>query len=153
MTGAAQPRSVDRGRRRFVFRFDPIHGSRHQAARVQKMLRTEAALRPAAAIIEFDPQEIADFPENTVFYFAGQFSVGIGDVEGRAQRDRTVYLQTRARKGNVFQICNSAAAASIRVFPLNVNQIRAQHPGLNSAIQHNLLLLSDSQWRSISFPA
>jgi hypothetical protein len=74
-------------------------------------------------------------------------------VQGGTQWDRPVYLETRARKRNVFQICNAAAAASIRVFPLNVDQVRAQHSGLNSAIQHSLLLLSDSLGRSISFPA
>src|SRR6185312_6189223 len=48
-------RSVDRGRRSVVFRFDSIHATRYEAARVQQMLRTEAALGPAAAIVEFDP--------------------------------------------------------------------------------------------------
>src|SRR5665213_76442 len=117
------------------------------------MLRTEAALRPTAAIVEFDPQKIANFAKNTVLYFSGQFAVGIGDVQGRAQWHGPVYLQTGSGKRNVFEIRNAAAASSIRVFPLNVDQIRTQHSGLNSAIQHNLLLLSDSRRRSISFPA
>ena len=125
----------------------------HQTARVEKMLRAKAALGPAAAVVEFDPQEIADFTEDTVFYFSAEFAVGIANMQGGSKRNRPIYLKTGAGKRNVFQICNPAAAASIRVFPLNVHQIRAQHSGLNSAIQHNLLLLSDSRRRSISFPA
>jgi len=79
-------------RRRFVFGLDPIHASRDQTARVQQMLGAEAPLRPAAAIIEFDAEKIADFPKNTVFYFAAQFAIGIGDVQSGAQRDRPVHL-------------------------------------------------------------
>jgi len=94
-TGARDPSdlgSVNGGRRNLVLNLNPIHAARHQAARIEKMLRTEAALRPAAAIIEFDPQEIADFAENTVLYLAGQFAIRIADMKGGAERDRAVYL-------------------------------------------------------------
>src|SRR5689334_11031034 len=109
------------------------------------MLRTEAALGPAAAVIEFNPQEIANFPKHTVFYFPTQLAIGVRNMQRRTERNRPIYLQTSPGKGNILQISHPPAGPSVRILPLDVYQIRTQHSGLNSAIHHNLLVLSDSQ--------
>ena len=131
------------GGRSSVFALDPIHAAGDQTARIQQVLRAETALGPAAAIVEFNPQEIADLPEDTVFYFPAQFAVWIADVEGGAERYRPIYLQTSAGKRNVLQIGHTPAAPSVGVLPLDIDQIRTQHSRLNSAIHHSLLVLSD----------
>ena len=114
------------------------------------MLRAEAALRPTAAVIEFDAEKIADLAEYTVFNLSAEFSTGIRNVDRSAERNRPIYLQTRARKRDVFQIGDTVAGTAILVLPVNVDQIRTKHSGFNTAIQHNLLVLSDNNWRSIS---
>ena len=71
-------------------------------------------------------------------------------MERCAERDWTIYLQTGPRKRDIFQVGYTAAGSSGLVFPLDINQIRAQHSWFNTAIQHNLLVLSDTRRWSIS---
>jgi hypothetical protein len=114
------------------------------------MLRPETALGPAAAVIEFDPQKIADLTEYTVFNLTPQFAAGVGNVDRSAEWNRTVHLQACSRKRDVFQIGDTVARPPVLVLPLDIDQIRTQHSRFNTAIQHNLLVLSDNLWRSIS---
>ena len=85
------------GRRRdFAFGFKASQSASDQAARVQQVLRAEAALGPTAAIVEFDTQKIADLAEYTVFNLSCEFPSRIRNVDWRAERNRAVYLQTRS---------------------------------------------------------
>ena len=139
------------GRRRdFAFGFKASQSASDQAARVQQVLRAEAALGPTAAIVEFHAQKIADLTEYTVFNLSSELPSRIRNVDGRAERNRTVYLQTCPRKRDIFQISHAVAGAAVLVLPVNVDQIRTEHSGFNTAIQHNLQVLSDNNRRSIS---
>src|SRR5579884_1762703 len=73
-----------------------INAASHQAARIEEMLRAIAALGPAVARIEFDPQEISYFAEYTIFNLPRQFSVGIGEPDGASERDGPLHLYARA---------------------------------------------------------
>src|SRR5260370_22026808 len=120
MTDSSQPQALlDGGGRSFVLGLDPIHAAIHQAARIEQMLREKATLGPAAAIIEFDPEEIADFAEYAIFHLSAQLTAGVGNMKSRTQGYGPIYLQTGPRKGNIFQIGNTAAGPSIRILPLN----------------------------------
>ena len=114
------------------------------------MLRAEAALRPTAAVVEFDPKKITNLAEYTVLNLSSELPTGIGNVDWRAERNGTIYLQTGPRKRDIFQICHAVACTAILVLPVNVNQIRTQHSGFDTAIHHNLQVLSDNNRRSIS---
>src|SRR5260370_18875051 len=82
MTDSSQPQALlDGGGRSFLLGLDPIHAAIHQAARIEQMLRAKAALGPAAAIIEFDPEEIADFAEDPVFYLSAQLPPRGGNIK------------------------------------------------------------------------
>ena len=51
-------------------------------------------------------------------------------------RYRTIDLQTGPGKRNIFQIGNTTAGPAIRVFPLDIDQVGAQHPEFNSPVYH-----------------
>jgi len=141
---------VNRRRRNFAFSLEAGQSSSHQAAWVQQVLWAEAALRPTAAVVEFDPKKITDLAEYTVLNLSGELSTRIGNVDWSAEWNRPIYLQTRAGKRDVFQVGDTMSGTAILVLPVDVDQIRTEHSGFNTAIQHNLLVLSDNNRRSIS---
>ena len=79
------------------------------------------ALGPAVAWFEFDPQKIANLPENAIFNDAGELAVGVAHPKNSAMRNGTVDLQTGSRQGNILQIGDSTPGSPALVLPLYVD--------------------------------
>ena len=102
------------------------------------MLWPEASLRPSISGVEFDTQKISDFAKNTVFYPAHQFSARIGDPNRASLVEPDAPPAGTPRKRNIFQVRHTPPVAVVLVPPLNVHQIRTQHPGFDAPIQHSI---------------
>ena len=80
---------------------EAVCGAVHQAAGIQHVLGLELALRPAAAGLEFDAQEVADLAVYAVPHFAEKLAFGIGNLDDGLQRNWPVHLQAGAGERNV----------------------------------------------------
>src|SRR5579863_8413789 len=117
------------------------------------MLGAEVALRPSAAGFELDAQEVADFPEDAILHDAGEFAVGIADAEVGALGHGFIHLQTGSRKGDVLKIRYSATCPPAFVLPLDVHEVRAEHPWFDPPIQHILLVQIGRSIQLMNTPA
>ena len=113
-----------------------IYAAKHQPARIQQMLRPVMAGGPLATRLKFDAQEIPNLPVDTVANLARQFALGIGDPQVGLQRDRLVKLKTSAGKRDVFQVRHALPQMPTLILPLDIHQVRAQHPGFNAPVEH-----------------
>src|SRR5438552_3313152 len=98
------------------------------------MLWTKMPLRPPASRVKLNPQEITDLAKHAVLHHAHQFAAGITDPERGSQRNRALYLQACTRNRNVLQVRHSSAGPAGLIFPLDVHEVRAEHPGFNTPI-------------------
>jgi hypothetical protein len=108
------------------------------------MLGPEVPLGPAASRLELDAEKVPDLAKYTVLHFADQFAVGIADLIAGTKGDGTVHLKTGARERDVLEIGYASACTAGRILPLDVHDIRAEHPEFNSPVHHNLYLLAKS---------
>jgi hypothetical protein len=113
------------------------------------MLWPERALRPTKTGLEFDSQEVSYFPIDAVAYTALQFPFRVADLKRGLQWDGTIYLDTRARERDVFEIGHRTPYSPILVLPADVYEIGTQHPRFHSAVLH-MFLISACQSKRIS---
>jgi len=93
-------------------------------------------LRPAGAQLEFDAEKIADLPKHAVFHFTGQLTVRIADEQRGSERNGALYLEAGATERNVFEVRDAMTGTAGLVLKLDVHQVRTQHPGFHTSIEH-----------------
>src|SRR5437868_9013435 len=104
------------------------------------MLGLEVLSRPTATRIEFNPEEVADFAVHAVANLAHELAFRIADSNVSLQWDRLIELKAGARQRDVLKVGDTLAEAATLVLPLDIDHVRAQHPGFNTPIEHTRLI-------------
>jgi hypothetical protein len=95
-----------------------------------------AAWRPAVTGFELHAQEITDLAKHAIPNLADQYTVRVGDAEGRSECHRPFHLEAGSRQRDIFEIRHTPSNPPGLVFPLHVYEIRAKQSGFYTLIQH-----------------
>lgn len=111
---------------------------------IHQVLGPELANGPAKTNFKLHSEEESYFAIDTVTDSSLKLSLGVPNMQHGVQLYGLVHLEARSRNGNILQIRNGPAQASVLLLPLNVHQVGAKHPWFGTAIIHTLHYSTDS---------